>query len=357
MTLQEARLFVASFIKGDYTPEGYATFLQWLEKASIDDLGIIADEHEALFDKWPIPAEGPSQEWIMQLEQKIDRIGYSIGEDKEGEMAPVRRIGRGRFVRRMVSVAAASVVIVAAGAYIWYTHSDQGGGVSKDQTKNQKESISKIFSVPRGGQQQQYVLPDGTKVWLNAASTLQYSTSFAGKDRIVELSGEAFFEVSKNAVLPFRVKVKGGEIDVLGTRFNVKAYEDEPVSRTTLVDGSVKIIRGTEEIALKPGEQAEMSFSPSDGAAVNVSRAEDMDAILSWKDGDLNFNNEDLRAVMRQIARCYDMSLKFDANVPDRKVTGSLSRKSTIEQNLSLLEHSEIHCKIMEGGKTIEVMH
>jgi ferric-dicitrate binding protein FerR (iron transport regulator) len=355
MTLQEARLFVASFIKGDYTPEGYATFLQWLEKASIDDLGIIADEHEALFDKWPIPAGGPSQEWIMQLEQKIDRMD----QDKEGEKAPVIMIGRGRFVKRMVRVAAASVVIVAAGAYIWYQHSSQGAGngVAQDQAKDQKATISKIFSVPRGGQQQQYVLPDGTKVWLNTASTLQFSPSFDGKDRIVELSGEAFFEVSKNAVLPFRVKIKGAEIDVLGTRFNVKAYEDEPVSRTTLVDGSVKIIRGTEEVALKPGEQAEMSFLPSDGtAAVKVSQAGDMDAIMSWKDGDLNFNNEDLRAVMRQIARCYDMTVVFDAGVPDRKVTGSLSRKSTIEQNLSLLEHQQIRCKIMEG-KTIEVMH
>src|SRR5882762_4924471 len=98
MTLQEARLFVASFIKGDYTPEGYATFLEWLEKASIDDLGIIADEHEALFEQWPIPVAGPSPEWIMQLEQRIDQV------DEQGTRAPVRRLQSGRFVRRMVGV-------------------------------------------------------------------------------------------------------------------------------------------------------------------------------------------------------------------------------------------------------------
>ena len=349
MTLQEARLFVASFIKGDYTPERYATFLQWLENASIDDLGIIADEHEALFEQWAIPAEGPSEEWIVQLEQKIDEA------DEKNQKVPVRKIGSGRFVRRMVGVAAASVVVVAAGAYFWNRqHSGQESGIGF--VKNSKESVSKIFTVPRGGLQSLFTLPDGTKVWLNAASTLQYSPSFDGKDRIVELSGEAFFEVSKNAVLPFRVKIKGAEIDVLGTRFNVKAYEDEIVSKTTLVDGSVKIIRGTEEIEMKPGDQVEMSYLPSDGKAFRVIEGVDIDAIMSWRDGDLNFKNDDLRAVMRQIARCYDMKLDFHADVPDRKVTGSLSRKSTIKEILSLLDHQQIHCKIMDG-KTIVVMH
>src|SRR5438132_1179928 len=115
MTLQEARLFVASFIKGDYTPEGFATFLQWLEKASIDDLGIIAEEHETLFDQWPIPAAGPSQEWIMQLEQRLDQA-----DGQQGAKAPVKKLESGRLVRRIWSVAAASVVL-AAGVYLWRT--------------------------------------------------------------------------------------------------------------------------------------------------------------------------------------------------------------------------------------------
>src|SRR5882757_1512339 len=217
MILKDARLFVADFVKGEYTPEEYAAFVQWLQDASIDELGIIADEHEALFEQWSLPAVAPSSEWVSRLEQKLD---------EQEKLAPIRRLSPGRIVRKPVWVAAASIMLLLTGGYFWYNH-------STDKEAGAAESLAVVkyntFSVPRGGQQQEFVLADGSKIWLNAASTLKYPASF-----------------------------NGAESEVLGTHFNVKAYEDESSSKATLVDGAVKVIRGGESLQLKPGEQAEI---------------------------------------------------------------------------------------------------
>src|SRR5882757_2009931 len=246
MILKDARLFVADFVKGEYTPEEYAAFVQWLQDASIDELGIIADEHEALFEQWSLPAVAPSSEWVSRLEQKLD---------EQEKLAPIRRLSPGRIVRKPVWVAAASIMLLLTGGYFWYNH-------STDKEAGAAESLAVVkyntFSVPRGGQQQEFVLADGSKIWLNAASTLKYPASFNGAERTVELSGEGYFEVTGSAARPFRVRIKGAEIEVLGTHFNVKAYEDESSSKATLVDGAVKVIHGTQSLQLKPGEQAEI---------------------------------------------------------------------------------------------------
>jgi ferric-dicitrate binding protein FerR (iron transport regulator) len=344
MILKDARLFVAHFVKGEYTPEEYATFLEWLQDASIDELGVIADEHEALFEQWSLPAVTPSSEWVNQLEQRLD---------EQEKLAPIRRIDSGRMIRKPVWVAAASVLLLLTGGYFWYRHSTEK---QAEIAEHPVGALYNTFSVPRGGQQQEFALGDGSKIWLNAASTLRYPANFGGSERTVELSGEAYFEVTGSAAKPFHVKIKGAEVEVLGTHFNVKAYEEESSSKTTLVDGAVKVISGSQSLQLKPGEQAEIVY-PKSGvyAPMKLLREADMDHVLAWKSGDLEFRDDALFSVMQAISRCYDVEIRYPSGIPDGHFTGNFSRKSTIQQILNQLTHQNIHCAY--DGKVITVMH
>lgn len=346
MILKDARLFVAHFVKGEYTPEEYATFLEWLQDASIDELGVIADEHENLFEQWSLPAVTPSSEWVSQLEQRLD---------EQETLAPIRRMNpeRGWVARKPVWVAAASVLLVLAGGYFWYNHSTEKQAETAERPVG---ALYNTFSVPRGGQQQEFVLADGSKIWLNAASTLKYPVNLEGAGRTVELSGEAYFEVTGSAAKPFHVKIKGAEIEVLGTHFNVKAYEDESSSKTTLVDGAVKMISGKEFLQLKPGEQAEIVY-PKSGvyAPMKLLKGADIDYVLSWKSGNLEFRDDALFTVMQAISRCYDVEIRYQSGIPEGHFTGNFSRKSNIQQILNQLAHQNIHCAL--DGKVITVMH
>jgi ferric-dicitrate binding protein FerR (iron transport regulator) len=346
MSLKDARLFVAHFVKGDYTPEEYATFLQWLQDASIDELGTIADEHEALFEQWSLAAVAPSPEWVGQLEQKLDHA------EEQEKLAPVRRLNAGRIVRRPMWVAAASVLLVVTGGYLWYNHSTDKQAAVAD---NPAIALNKVFSVARGGQQQEFALADGSKIWLNAASTLKYPASFNGSERTVELTGEAYFEVTGSAARPFHVKIKGAEIEVLGTHFNVKAYDEESSSKATLVDGAVKVIRGTETLQLKPGEQAEIVY-PTSGVnpPMKLQKGVDIDHVLAWKSGDLEFRDDALSNVMQAISRCYDVEIRYQSGIPEGHFTGNFSRKSNIQQILNQLEHQNIRCSLQ--GKVVTVL-
>jgi len=339
MILKDAKVFVAHFVKGEYTPEEYATFLEWLQDASIDELGIIADEHEALFEQWSLPAVTPSSEWVNQLEQRLD---------EQEKLAPIRTMKPARGIRRPVWVAAASILLVLTGGYYWYNHSTNK---EADIAGRPAEALYNTFSVPRGGQQQEFALADGSKIWLNAASTLKYPANFDGSDRTVELSGEGYFEVTGNAAKPFHVRIKGAEIEVLGTHFNVRAYEEETSSKTTLVDGAVKVVRGSESLQLKPGEQAEITT----GVLMKLTNIADVEAILAWKKGVLDFKGEKVSTVLQTIARCYNVEIRNLSDVPDEQFTGNFSRKSNIQQILNQLAHQNIHCAF--DGKLITVMH
>ena len=344
MILKDAQNFVARFEAGDYSPEEHAAFLRWLEGASIEDLNVIANEHESLYGEWSLSAHGPSLTWMEQLEEKLDR-----SESKKGQ-AIVRKFYTGR---KFKWIAAASLVgLIAGGTYLRYAH--QGESVAVGTSDKPAEVLLKSFSISRGGVQQQFELADGSKVWLNAASTLKYPASFNGRERVVELSGEAYFEIAKNADMPFRVKIKEARIEVLGTNFNVMAYEDEPVSKTTLMGGAVKIVHGAEEASLQPGDQVEITY-PSSGAItpMKLKRGVNTESVSSWKNGDLEFKNDDIHTVMREIARCYDVEVKYEGKLSERRFTGNFSRKDDLRQILKQLEYQHIHFRI--SGKTITV--
>jgi ferric-dicitrate binding protein FerR (iron transport regulator) len=206
------------------------------------------------------------------------------------------------------------------------------------------------ITTPRGGQYQ-VVLPDGTRVWLNAASSLQFPTSFTGKDRTVTLKGEAYFEVAGKAAQPFYVKMPNdAAIEVLGTRFNVNAYEDEPAARATLLEGAIRIRKSDHASVLKPGQQAIMD---NGGDAIRVSDDADMDEAVAWKNGMFIFNSLPLGSIMRQMERWYDVEVSYRGNVKGISFNGQISRYSQASQMLDMLATTgEVHF-IMENKKVI----
>lgn len=203
-------------------------------------------------------------------------------------------------------------------------------------------------STPRGGQYQ-IVLSDGSKVWLNAASSIRFPTAFSGSLREVELTGEAYFEVAKNKEKPFQVKVRDMKIAVLGTHFNVKAYEDEAETKTSLLEGSVKIIQGKEVGLLKPGQQAVINFKDD---KVKIATA-DMVEVIAWKNGLFRFEGANIETIMREIGRWYDVEIVYAGKVPMRRFEGKINRNAGLSEVLRILELSNVKFSI--AGKKIIV--
>lgn len=208
------------------------------------------------------------------------------------------------------------------------------------------------ISTPRGGQYQ-VTLSDGTRVWLNAASSIRFPVMFTGAERLVEVTGETYFEVARNASRPFKVKAVNSVVEVLGTHFNINAYTDEASIRTTLLEGKVKVTApGTDgkQVArfLQPGQQS--GISPAGGIAV-LSNADTEEAV-AWIKGRFQFNSTDLRSILRQIARWYDVEVEYRGAV-DLHFTGQLTRNEEVKKVFEKLALTgEVHFRL-EGRKVI----
>lgn len=222
----------------------------------------------------------------------------------------------------------------------------------KDQTENAAVSYNTI-ATPVGGQYQ-VNLPDGTKVWLNAASSIKFPSSFAKlKEREVQLSGEAYFEVVHHAKIPFIVKTKGQEVLVLGTHFNINSYDDESVTKTTLLQGAVLArklnVKGEDKdyVLLMPGQQAVLDKS-------FTVKPVDVEEVTAWKDGNFLFNDTDLKDIMKQLSRWYDVSVDYDEIPKNRAFSGFISRSVNLSKVLKQLEFTgNIQFKIEQ--KTIKI--
>lgn len=205
---------------------------------------------------------------------------------------------------------------------------------------NAKEESVSYNSLTTGRREQSpypLVLADGTKVWLNAQSKLTFPTAFNGKERIVQLTGEAYFEVAHNARQPFKVQTEKQTIEDIGTSFDVNAYTDEPATTTTLVAGSVKI----GQTFLKPGQQ----FNGTKISEVNTAQ------YIAWKNGDFDFRGDDIRTVMRQLARWYDIDVVYQGNMNGKVAYAGISRSKNISAVLRLLEATKgVHFQI-EGRR------
>jgi len=204
--------------------------------------------------------------------------------------------------------------------------------------------------TPNGGQYQ-ITLSDGTKVWLNAASSLRFPKVFKGTERTVSLEGEAYFEVARNKKKPFIVRTGEQKISVLGTHFNVSAYRQDIASSVTLLEGKVRVaVTGNEGLTavLKPGQQSVVAQNQIKVAEVNV------DDFVAWKQGEFMFNNEDLEGVMQKLARWYDLEISVAEDLKGLRIWGSASRKDRFQQVLRLITATDerIKCKI-EGRRVM----
>jgi len=224
--------------------------------------------------------------------------------------------------------------------------------ISSDMMKPRaKELQYNTIATPRGGKYQ-LNLPDGTKVWLNAASELKFPVIFSLNERSVELKGEAYFEVSKNKNSPFHVKTISQDLEVLGTHFNVNAFADEQETKTTLLEGSVKIVpvnlkrnaKNPASVVLKPGQQAVL-----DKDGLNVAKA-DVSEIMSWKNGMFQFNDTELSSIMRQASRWYDVDVVYEGEIPAIKFSGEVSRNVNAATFLDMLKYLDVKFNIESLG-------
>ncbi len=186
--------------------------------------------------------------------------------------------------------------------------------------------------TPKGGRYQ-LILPDGSEVWLNAQSSIRYPTIFSDTAREVEVTGEIFFDIAKDKTKPFRVKTNDLRIDVLGTQFNLNAYNDNGTTATTLLEGAVKVSKNNDSRTLKPGEQLITAEDKSMALSKNVN----MDAVIAWKNGLFEFGGDDVVTIMNRISRWYDVEVEF-RKVPTQKFYGTIAMQVPVSKVLEMLE-------------------
>jgi len=203
------------------------------------------------------------------------------------------------------------------------------------------------LTTPKG-RQYRFTLPDGTQVWLNAASSITYPTVFCGKTRVVTITGEAYFEIAKDPLRPFNIKVNNMEVEVLGTNVDINAYSDEGAIKTTLLEGGVKVKSATSAVMLRPGEQASLTTS----AQLKVKTHIKLEEVMAWKNGYFQFNDADIHTVMRQLGRWYNLEVVYEGVVPNEKFGGRLPRNANASEVLKTLEQTQVHFRI-EGNKLI----
>ena len=213
--------------------------------------------------------------------------------------------------------------------------------------KNPKEVVYNTISTPNGGQYQ-LELADGSLVWLNATSSIRFPTTFIGKERRIEITGEAYFEIAKNREMPFIVAVNGAEVQVLGTHFNINAYNDEDNVRTTLLEGSVKFVSGDNSNILKPGQQ----FQLAKNGAFNVANDVNVDEVVAWKNGLFAFENATIEKVMRQFSRWYDVEIEYRGKTDDLFIA-EMRRNIKLSDALKALELTGKVKFDIEGKKII----
>lgn len=219
--------------------------------------------------------------------------------------------------------------------------------VSYSQNNSKEVAGTNTLSTPKGGQYQ-LTLPDGTNVWINAASSITFPTAFTGKDRHVQITGEAYFEVAKNTHQPFfvDVEVDGNEketIEVLGTKFNVNSYSNETSIATTLMEGNVKVTAGKRSLLLKPGQQTQLKQQDQ---SITINLHPDLEKIIAWKQGLFNFNDADVPSVMRQLERWYDIQVRYEGAVPALRLKGELDRGVPLSGILKILPELGIRYRL-----------
>ncbi|AWO00291.1 iron dicitrate transport regulator FecR [Chitinophaga alhagiae] len=227
-----------------------------------------------------------------------------------------------------------------------FTHTN--GQLVYNATGNSGAPVYNTIATGKGNYYK-LVLSDGTRVWLNAASLLRFPVVFSNTERLVEVKGEAYFEVVKDAARPFRVKLANESmVEVLGTHFNINAYAENAATRTTLLEGAVKVTRGAHTRLLKPGQQA-----VAGAAGITLENGPDLGQVMAWKNGYFWFENSQVRDIMAEAARWYDVDVRYEGNITEEGFSGKFSREAPLSRLLQILELNGIH--VMVNGKTITI--
>lgn len=227
---------------------------------------------------------------------------------------------------------------------------NKNGQVTYHSSGGQATAGENILTTPRGGQYQ-LILPDGSKVWLNAASSITYPTAFSGKERAVTITGEAYFEIARDKSRPFRVTTGNLVITDIGTQFNIMAYSDERSMQATLVEGSIKVSRGQAGIVLAPGQQA---VAGNESPIIKIIREANIDEVIAWKNGSFQFTNMDLRTIMRQLTRWYDVDVVFEGNTPAIRIGGFIHKNVSLSTVMEFLKGNGVRYKL--EGKKITIL-
>jgi ferric-dicitrate binding protein FerR (iron transport regulator) len=391
----QARLIAEKFASGNYSEAEHEAFFQWLLSLPLTESRPLVEEYGGIFEALPmVPARRALWEKIYQRLDEQD--GAAQEEHPAKGRLPVLAKSRRTW---MFAAAAAILVTIGVRTFLWLKYPIKNTGtVSFNEFKNDvppggnkaililsnginitldsaakgnlanqggvkvtkvdagrlsytgnlasgSDVLYNVVSTPSGGQYE-ITLADGTRVWLNALSTLRFPTAFSGHERSVQLTGEAYFEVSKDKKKPFQVNANGIDVEVLGTHFNVNAYADEPSVKTTLLEGSVRLVKGDKNMELKPGEQAQTTGV--DGFFLD--KDADTDQAVAWKNGHFSFDGSDVYEVMRQISRWYGVEVHYEGLVPHKSFDGNIGRDLNLIQVLTGLSKGGIHFRL-EGTR------
>jgi transmembrane sensor len=367
-----AKALIDKYLQGNCTPEEKATVETWYNRLAAGQKDILGlPDYNELHERIQagLPAE-PEKAKVTRLWPRIAAAASVLLVLSTGvyfalhKKQPVQQIAQNQ-THDLLPGSNKAILTLSSGKQLSLTDASNGTIAKEHNTtieKNKNGTVSyngdnaqsggqlvyNTITTPRGGQWY-LVLPDGTRAMLDAASSIKYPIAFNGNERRVQITGQVYFEVVHNAAKPFLVDVKEQTIEDRGTHFNINAYDDEPAIRTTLLEGSVKITRGTETALLKPGQQA----STVDGSnTIKVGDA-DLDETVAWKNGLFSFKNADMQTVMRQLSRWYDVDITYEGNIPHRFFNGDMHRNLKASQVLDVLSFYKVHFEI--AGKRIIV--
>lgn len=383
MNRNSAEKFLEKYAAGNYTEAEHAEFLAWLDSASDADTEEILQKMAQHFEDRPADEHEPNTLLVTAIESHLDKAdrnkdrrwysfiinlvallvvvsGIGLYAYKQFFKAPeAKLIARQTKIvpgtnkgylqlangRRIVLNEAANGLLAVEGNISIYKTGD--GQIKYIQKGNALQRGTDLLTTPHGGQYK-VTLTDGTQVWLNAASSIKIPLGFTPQQRRVDLTGEGYFEVTKNKHKPFKVCVNQMQVAVLGTHFNICAYTDDPSINTTLLEGSVKVTKNGKSKLIVPGQQARVTD------IINVCKVNVQD-VVEWKNGNFSFTHENIQSIMRKLSRWYDVDVQYIGKPPHEGFVGMLPRSSDIAEVLNMLELTKVvHFKI--DGRRIVVM-
>ncbi|HWW39867.1 FecR family protein [Pedobacter sp.] len=382
--------FIKKFAVNAHTDSEHREFISWLNVASPADIEKTMDLY-AEYVTEDQSTELPSPAFVRTLECRLDNTEFihkKLGKQKWSWIAAAavlviigivavfqysgsKQEDQISFVKDLAPGGNKAILTLGDGSAIPLSASGKGqlaleSGVVIEKTEDgqiiykvkyqtlngntTQKTVYNTIATPKGGQFQ-VSLPDGTRVWLNAASSLKYPVQFVAEERRVQLTGEAYFEVARNKKKPFIVESKQQYVEVLGTHFNINSYEEAAVTKTTLFEGSVRVAglspTGRKAATLKPGQQSVLNNDHIEITENNT------DAVLAWQKGLFSFTDADLKTIMNDFARWYNVEVVYVGKLPDQHFTGEISRKVSASVFLKILSNFHVKFNMNGDGKSL----